>query len=609
MQKLQGKRQQEGRWHNMKKLIHFLKLAWSVSPAYMLLLLVQSMAAAAKTLLNVILPMFLVNELTGNKDVERLILFAALVVANNVGMTLLDNLFNRFVAVLKEKSSNGMLKLMSEKVMNLEYSYLENPTYLDLKERAIFAINNQNAIANMTTMIFQTLTQVFTMTGLLAILATLGPVLIIVLAVGALLMLWIYGGVSKVAMNVMQEIVPMNRRFGYYFDLGMEKPAQKDIRLYDMSGMITGHTLEYAEYSCDMFEKMQKKMGKAMGQMGAVSEGVSAFSYAYVGFRTLSDFFGPKLSLGALTMYVSATINVSNMVLSLGESIIGMVQFLGFLDPYMEFMSLAEETKQEGGLVFRGAVETIEFKNVTFTYPSAEQPVLKNISFSVNRGEKISIVGLNGAGKSTLVKLICRMYKADSGEILVNGKNIYDYDYLSYMNTISAVFQDYRLFNFTIAENISCQAKDADSARIERLVDEVGLAEKVAELPNGILSRFGKDYDKDGIELSGGQGQKIAIARALYKKASMVILDEPASALDPIAEAEIYEKFNSLVEDKTAIYISHRMSSSVFCDKILIIDGGTVADYDTHENLMKKTDSLYYKLFQSQAENYRVEAV
>lgn len=591
----------------MKKLAHFMKLAWTVSPAYVVLLFVQSVLSAAKNLCNVILPMFLVNELTGDKIPERLVLFAALIVANNVGMTLLDNVLNRVTSVLREKSSNGMMKLMAEKVMNLEYSYLENPTYLDLKERAVFAINNQGAISQMVTVVFQTLSQILTMAGLITILATLGPVLILVLIVGTLLMLWIYSGVSKMQMKVMQEIVPINRRYGYYMETAMEKETQKDIRLYNMSDMITGRIMKFSEDTCDEFDKMQIKAGKALGQMGAVSEGVSAFSYAYVGFRTLSDFFGPKLTLGALTMYVSATINVSNMVLSLGESVIGVIQFLGFLDPYMEFMALSEETKQVDGVPFTGDVETVEFKNVTFTYPNAEKAVLKNISFSVKKGEKISIVGLNGAGKSTLVKLICRMYKADSGEILVNGKNIYDYDYLSYMNTISAVFQDYRLFNFTIAENISCQAQEADNSRIESLVDEVGLREKVTELPQGILSRYGKDYDQEGIELSGGQGQKIAIARALYKKASMVILDEPASALDPIAEAEIYEKFNSLVEDKTAIYISHRMSSSVFCDKILIIDGGTVADYDTHENLMKKTESLYYKLFQSQAENYRVE--
>lgn len=593
----------------MKKLMHFVKLAWFVSPAYMILLFVQSLAGAAKTLFNIILPMFLVNELTGAREVERLILFTGLVVLNNVGMMLLDNLLNRFGSVLQHKTSQGMMKLMSEKVMNLEYSYLENPTYLDLKERAVFTIENQNAISNMINALFQTLTQALTMTGMIAILATLGPVLIVVLIIGAVLMLLIYGSVSKAQMEVMQEIIPINRRYSYYMDTATEKELQKDIRIYDMSNMLTTRIIKFSNDTCDVFEKMQLKEGAAMGKMAAVSEGVAAFSYGYVGFRTISDFFGPKLTLGALTMYVSAAINISNMVVGLGGSIVMLLQFLGWLDPYMEFMSLAEETKQTGKEPFNGEVETVEFKNVTFTYPNAEKPVLKNISFSIKKGEKISIVGLNGAGKSTLVKLICRMYQADSGEILVNGKNIYEYEYLSYMNTISAVFQDYRLFNFTIAENISCQAENASTERIETLVEEVGLKEKIAELPQGILSRFGKDYDKDGIELSGGQGQKIAIARALYKKASMVILDEPASALDPIAEAEIYEKFNNLVEDKTAIYISHRMSSSVFCDKILIIDGGTVADYDTHENLMKKTDSLYYKLFQSQADNYRLEDV
>ncbi len=592
----------------MKKLVHFLKLAWSVSPANILLLLLKSLTGAAKTLLNIILPMFLVNELTGSRDVERLILFAGLIVLNNVGMTLLDNMLARFSIIRQEKASNEMLKLMSEKIMNLEYSYLENPTYLDLKERAVFTIQNQGAIYNLLNAIFQTLGQVITVAGMIAILATLGPVLIIVLVVGTLLMLWIYAGVSRAQMEVMQEIVPINRRYGYYLNLGTEKDAQKDIRLYDMSDMITGRIMEFSNDTCDMFEKMQLKLGRALGQMAAVSEGVAAFSYAYVGFRTLSDYFGPKLTLGALTMYVSAAINISTMVVGLGEGIIMMFQFLGWLDPYMEFMSLAEETKQTGGIPFSGEVETVEFKNVTFTYPNAEKAVLKDVSFSIKKGEKISIVGLNGAGKSTLVKLICRMYKADSGEILINGKNIYEYEYMSYMNNISAVFQDYRLFNFTIAENISCEEiSKKQENRINRLVHEVGLEEKVAELPNGIYSRFGKDYDKDGVELSGGQGQKIAIARALYKKASMVILDEPASALDPIAEAEIYEKFNGLVEDKTAIYISHRMSSSVFCDKILIIDSGTVADFDTHENLMKKTDSLYYKLFMTQADNYRLE--
>lgn len=591
----------------MKKLIHFIKLAWSVSPSYLILLVVNAFCEAGKSLLNVILPMFLIDELTGAKDIKQLCIYGGLIVLNNVGMMLLSNTLQRFIKVKEEQTHDGMNKLMSEKIMNLEYSYLEDPYYLDLKERAVFTIQNQNAISNLIITLSELLSRGATLVGLVVILISLGPVLLIALIIGVALMILIYAGVSKYQTESMQEVIPVNRRFGYYFNLAFDKDVQKDIRLYKMEPMVTERVIEFSNDTCDMFEKMQKKMGKAMGQMAAVSEGIAAFSYGYVGLRTIGTAFGPQLSIGALTMYVSAAINFSSMVTSFGQSAVMFTEFLSWLDPYMEFMSLAEETKATGKIPFEGDVETLEFRNVTFTYPKAEKPVLQNVSFSIRKGEKISIVGLNGAGKSTLVKLICRMYQAESGEILINGRNIYAYEYLSYMNTISAVFQDYRLFNFSIAENISCQAKDSDVTEVNRLIDEVGLKEKVKELPKGIESRFGKDYDEDGIEMSGGQAQKIAIARALYKKASMVILDEPASALDPIAEAEIYEKFNSLVEDKTAIYISHRMSSSVFCDRILIIDGGTVADFDTHENLMRKTESLYYKLFQSQAENYKLE--
>lgn len=590
----------------MKKLIHFMKLAWLVSPAYLILLIVNALCESVKILLNIVLPMYLIDELTGAKDMEHLCVYGGLIVLNNVGMMFVSNTLQRFLIVRRQATRDGMMKLMSEKIMNLEYSYLETPYYLDLKERAVFTIQNQDAIANLINAVSEVISRGATLIGLVVILVSLGPVLLIVLVIGIVLMLTLYAGVAKYQTNLMQEIVPINRRYGYYMNLATEKEVQKDIRLYQMEPMITERIVQFSNENCDMFDQMLKKFGVAQGQMAAVGEGIAAFSYGYVGIRTLSDKFGPKLSIGELTMYVSAAIHFSSMVIKFGESVISMIQFLSWLEPYMEFMLLTEETKAIGKIPFEGDIEAIEFKNVTFTYPNAEKPVLQNISFSIKKGEKISIVGLNGAGKSTLVKLICRMYQADSGEICINGRNIYDYEYMSYMNAISAVFQDYRLFNFSIVENISCKEKNTDVTEIKRLIHEVGLEEKIKELPLGIQSCFGKEYDEDGIEMSGGQAQKIAIARALYKKASMVILDEPASALDPIAEAEIYEKFNSLVEDKTAIYISHRMSSSVFCDKILIIDGGTVADFDTHENLMKKTKSLYYKLFMSQAENYKI---
>jgi ABC-type multidrug transport system fused ATPase/permease subunit len=590
----------------MKKLTDFLKMAWAVSPDYIILLMVQSITSAAKLWLNVILPKVLIDELLDTKNISDILCFAGLIILNNVGMAWLEKLYNRQIEVKKEYMRRTMTERMAEKIMNLEYSYLEDPYYLDLKERAVFAIGNQNAIAQIVTVVSQVFSGAVTLIGLFSIIATLGPVMIVVLILGIAAVLLIYKNMSETLVSVMDSIIPINRKFGYYLSLENEKQYQKDIRLYHMQEMITKQLSKFTEETCDRFDKMYKKQGQAFGGINVVNDAIAAFCYIYVGLRTLSDRFGSRISIGSLTMYVSAAVNFSASVVTFGTAVVEMFQVLSFLDPYLEFMSLKEEMVEEGKEKLNAPIETVEFSHVTFTYPKAEKPVLKNVTFSIHKGEKISIVGLNGAGKSTLVKLICRMYRADSGEIKINGKNIYEYDYQSYMNAISAVFQDYRLFNFTIAENISCSEQNVNQEKIDRLIEEVGLREKIDSLKDGVYSRFGKEYEENGIEMSGGEGQKVAIARALYKDASMVILDEPASALDPIAEAEIYEKFNCLVDDKTAIYISHRMSSSVFCDKILIIDGGTVADFDTHENLMKKTDSLYYKLFHSQAENYKL---
>lgn len=590
----------------MKTIWTFVKQVWKVSPAYVLLILLNGLIGGGKIILNMVLPMFLIDELTGGRDVKKLILFGACIVANNVIMTFITDSLQKYRDVKDEWVQNVMVEKLGERIMNLEYSYLENTYYLDLKERAIFAVQNQSAIVAIITLIANTVQGVITLAGLMVILFTLGPVLMTAIAIGVVLMILIVKAASGTMVALMNRIIPINRIFGYYAGVAADKPAQKDLRLYHMDKLVTEKIRQSNETTCDEFDVANRKMGLANGANGVITEFISAFTYGYVGIRTISDMFGSRITLGSLTMYVSSAITFSSTIIQFGENLIGLWQNSQFLVPYQEFMALKEETIEDGGVPMDDIVETLEFRNVSFTYPKAEKPVLKNVSFAVKNGEKISIVGLNGAGKSTLVKLICRMYKADSGEILVNGRDIYDYDYLSYMNVISAVFQDYKLFNFTIEENISCKENGADENRVNYLIDEVGMREKIDTLPEGIHSRFGKEYDEDGVELSGGQGQKIAIARALYKKASMVILDEPASALDPIAEAEIYEKFNSLVEDKTAIYISHRMSSSVFCDRILIIDGGTVSDFDTHENLMKKTDSLYYKLFTSQAENYKL---
>lgn len=581
----------------------FLRLAWSISPSYIILLVINAIVSACSLLVNVVLPKYLIDELMTTQNVTMLIVWGCAIVGSNFLFAFLVKTMDRLLKVRNVYMIEEMLLRLSQKLMNIEYACLENPYYLDLKERAKFAITNQSALLNLINASTDCLKQIAIVIGLLVIMFQLSIVLVVILIVTVGLMVFIQLSFSKFQMKFFQELLPVNRRYGYYVNMCFEDVCAKDFRLYGMGDMMGKTINKYNVEIASWFSKMKRKQGVMMGLYQAVVAFQTAVAYGYVGARCLGA-FGKAISIGSMTMYVSSAINFSSSVFALGYNTVIISQMLNYLKPFVELMSLPEQTDL-GGKEHISSIDSVRFENVSFTYPNTSVKVLDNISFEVGRGEKISIVGLNGAGKTTLVKLLTRLYKADSGKIFVNDRDIFDYDYGEFVDCISAVFQDYKLFAFSIEENITCKPLGADRDTALDIVEKVGMKDKIESLPSGIATLLGKHYDENGVEMSGGQNQKIAIARALYKNASLIILDEPTSALDPISEAEIYEQFNSLVGVKTAIYISHRMSSSVFCDKVLIIDGGRVADYDTHVNLMKKTDSLYYKMFTAQAVNYK----
>lgn len=591
--------------NNFKKLKTFFSLAWSISPLYIGLLILNSLIASGQILLNVILPKYLVDELVGAQNIEILIIFGLAIVLSNLIFAFLGKTMKKFLEVRNIYVEEMMNQEMAKKIMNVEFSHLENPYYLDLKERAVFAIGNQRAMSNIISSVSTALNNIITITGLVIIMMTLSPILVVLLILTILLSLFIYKQFMDYQVNFFQELIPVNRKYGYYVGLSFDDKIQKDIRLYGMNDMLINRVTEYNIEMNSWFSSYYKKQGFYLGLYGVINDLQAALAYGYVALRVLTNAFGGRIGIGSFTMYVNAAINFSRSTVELGDSLIRLMQTLNYLEPFMEFMSLPDEEMVDESIEFEGDIETIEFRNVSFSYPGSDIEVLKDISFKINQGEKISIVGLNGAGKTTLVKLICRLYQPKSGEILINGHNIFDYEHKSYMEKIAAVFQDYKLFALSLDENITCDEVNINTERTMELIEEVGLQDKIENLPNGLASLYGKAYDESGIEMSGGESQKVAIARALYKDASLLILDEPTSALDPLAEADIYENFNKMVGGKTAIYISHRMSSSIFCDKILIIDDGEVIDYDRHRNLLEKKDGLYYKLFNSQSVNYQ----
>lgn len=248
---------------------------------------------------------------------------------------------------------------------------------------------------------------------------------------------------------------------------------------------------------------------------------------------------------------------------------------------------------------------SIEFKNVSFKYPNTDVYILKNINTIIHSGEHLSIVGKNGAGKTTFIKLLCRLYEVTEGEILVNGVNINDIEYSKYLDLLSVVFQDYKLMAFSIKDNIDMgQNKYPDvENKINELCEIVEIDSWINSLKDKQNTNLYKMFDESGIEPSGGQAQKLAIVRALYKDSPIVVLDEPTAALDPIAEFEVYNNFDKLVGGKTAVYISHRLSSCRFCDRIIVFGGGTIIEDGSHDKLMENQKGFYYNMYNTQAKH------
>lgn len=333
----------------------------------------------------------------------------------------------------------------------------------------------------------------------------------------------------------------------------------------------------------------------------AVSVLFTGVVYAFVCLKALAGAFG----LGAVTQYVASIMKVSNGMSSLVAAFGDMRNNAAFLELTYEFLDIPNNMYQ-GSLTVekrRDRKYQVEFRNVSFKYPGSESYVLRNVNMKFEIGRRLAVVGMNGSGKTTFIKLLCRLYDPTEGEILLNGIDIRKYNYREYMDIFSVVFQDFQLFGLKLGENVA-SGVNYDRELVVDCLEKAGFSDRLAGMKNGTETYLYKDYDKDGVDLSGGEAQKIAIARALYKNAPFIILDEPTAALDPVAEAEIYSKFDQIAGDKTAIYISHRLSSCKFCDEIAVFHEGAVIQQGTHAELVADVTGKYYELWHAQAQYY-----
>ena len=433
------------------------------------------------------------------------------------------------------------------------------------------------------------------------------PIFILLLAAMMFLVNYLAGCLTAKAFSywgsVSEEATLGNRMFSFFGFLGGNEKRTADIRMYNQQNIVSTYWNMGSPFGAHgLFGKL------ALGPIGIYSSLGVAITAVFTGFVyvfTCLKAWAGAFDVGSVTQYVGA-------VTALATNVFALIELSGKMRTNTEYLELAFKFLDIPNSMYQGSLTTekradrqyeVEFKNVSFRYPGAENWALKNVSMKFKVGSRLAIVGENGSGKTTFIKLLCRLYDPQEGEILLNGIDIRKYNYRDYMDIFSVVFQDFQLLSQPLGANVAGSA-EYDREKVTKALMDAGFGDRLKTLPDGLDTQLYKEFTENGVEVSGGEAQKIAIARALYKDAPFIILDEPTAALDPIAEAEIYAKFNDISGDKTAIYISHRLSSCKFCDEIAVFCNGTIIQKGTHEELLADENGKYYELWHAQAQYY-----
>ena len=426
-------------------------------------------------------------------------------------------------------------------------------------------------------------------------------VLILLIVLAALACIFSNKRIAVRSYNHLGRLSKSNRIFDYYINHYLDShKAGKDIRLYRQDRLILDEINTVGAHNSGIVDDLNREIFKSTFWILITNFSLVLYTYFYIGLKSMTGVF----AVGSIIKYSGGVLQFANAFSDMMDAFSQLRANIRYLRDYFRFIDLPIE--QQGNQKKHPAKCQeckIEVSHVSFRYPGTDEYVLRDVSFTIEPGEKIAIVGRNGSGKTTMIKLLCRLYDPTEGEIRCNGVDIREYNISEYRSLLGVVFQDFKLFSFTLGQNIAACVK-FDRKKVESCLKKAGLEKRLRTMEKGIDTYLFKDFDENGIEVSGGEAQKIALARALYKETPLIILDEPTAALDPIAEAEIYEKFGEIVGAKTAVFISHRLSSCRFCDRILVFSDKMLAQQGSHEALLQETEGCYAKLWNAQAQYY-----
>ena len=580
--------------------------------------IVVAIVTAVMPFINIWFTSKIIDLLDVGTSMSDLAVYIGLAVGINAVLFFINYFLGDIYFMFRSLMYNKELQNISAKLFKAEYQKLESSDFKELihkhseaQDRVFssfvqFSWMMRDFISGVATLIISVIIIIpllkigFTKTGdtyfespvfLLTIFGAITIMAVIILIVATQM--------NKAWFKAGDEYSRLDRIFYYFLNMFSDYNTGKEIRLYKEQNLIE-HTA--TDKLLTDGEKLLKKASlhtaKSSSFVAILGALVGFGIYLFIGVKGLYGLFG----IGSLVLYCGSFIQIINGIMKMAVTFGKTAEMVPLVNYYFEIVNANDNmTYGEKEFDLLNKFE-IEFKNVSFKYPNTESYALQNINLKINNGEHLAVVGRNGSGKTTFIKLMCRLYDVTDGEILINSINIKEYSKESIIKLYSVVFQDFKIFSTTLAQNISAN-EEYDKERLYDTLDKANIKDRVLAMENKESTYLYKDLDKSGVEISGGEAQKLALARALYKDSPVVILDEPTAALDPVAENEIYNRFNSFVDNKTAIYISHRLSSCVFCNRIAVFDKSQLVETGTHQELLN-ANSKYSELWNAQAKYY-----
>ena len=588
-----------------------VKLIYSLNKKFFVSSILKSFITAVLPYVPIYFSARLIDALAAGAGIKTLAIYAAL----TVGIVALLSLINGWLQTLYdigfEEIYHSSEWMHAEKAMELAYSSIEDRSVALLRERIQSETQtgyNFFYLAGCLNRFTRNIVQIISSVSLTisfffidsvsawAKLALVGGIIVTML-----ISMFTTKKSSQLMNDFFSSCVEENIRADKYSGYITNYNSGKDIRLYSMR-----ESLE--KFSRGLMLNLYKREAKAtFGRAGLdlISTLVNYMLRFGVYLLLIFAALDGGVSVGSIAQYVSCIMllltAISGVVSTLQLSLVNhgyIKRFFSYFDiPNPMYQGTLSVEKRDDNEYY------IEFRDVSFKYPNTEAYALRHVNLKFKVGEKLAVVGMNGSGKTTFIKLLCRLYDPTEGEILLNGVNIKKYNYDEYLSIFSVVFQDFRLFAFSLGQNVAAGAK-YDGKKTAACLEKAGFGDRLATMLNGLDTNLYHDFDSIGVEISGGEAQKIALARALYKDAPFIILDEPTAALDPVSEYEVYSKFNEISGSKTAIYISHRLASCRFCDEILVFDAGCIVQHGAHEALLAKSGGKYAELWNAQAKYY-----